>query len=238
MYIAVDFAIATKTAILMKSGKKIFVKSIAAALFLALALSGCIELKEEYPDIKYYAFTQEPFSIQSFAVSPVTLMARDFIMNSEYETQHILARWADGRVQRYFYHRWAGDLSSLITDFISNRINISRAFAGGVVKPTMLVMPDYIIEGEIMEMIAKNSENAGPGDNYVKAVIKINLLTRAPQGHRERLIFAKIYEDQVNRRDNLVVSIAPAFSEALSRIAETMIVDIGEAVKKDMQSDS
>jgi ABC-type uncharacterized transport system auxiliary subunit len=203
----------------------LFIK-IISLLCVLIALNGCFSLKSDYPSISFYRLQQD--SLKSFNASPVkaVILVRDFKINKEFETEELIATSADTKVERYYYHRWVSDCPGLITDFVVNRFNMSGIFVSGVAKSPTIILPDYYIEGSIMDMMAHNSDSDDPGKNYVTVSIKINLIKNQPDKASEYILLNKIYSSRINRKDDRAENIAVAFSHAVSEISDNILKDV------------
>jgi ABC-type uncharacterized transport system auxiliary subunit len=207
-------------------------KNTAIFLALILGLSGCLNLRTEYPDVKYYELKQTPVSISKIDTIPGALQIRHINISGEFDSDAILARWGETRVQRYNYHRWISNVSGLVTDYLVERYSRAGAFSNGVIKPTSMILPDYILEGQVIEMIAVNSESEEPGSNYVVFSMKVNLLKRNSLKIEKQILLTETYHVEVPRKNNKVATIPPAFSKAVGQVADMLFVDIQQAITK------
>lgn len=206
-------------------------KTILLFLLITVITYSCINLKSEYPKINYYSLKQDAISIPHVQKINTALQIRDLSIGYQYSTDHIIARWTDTKTQVYFYHRWITDFEDLATDFIITRFNKANLFNKGVVGTKTTVIPEYILEGEILDVIAINSTTSAPGDNFVTLTIRINVIKRNPMKNERNILISKVYEKKVNRTNSSVTTIPSAFSKAISAICDEMIVDIQEAIK-------
>lgn len=206
-------------------------RSILFILLISIVAVSCINLKSDYPQINYYSLNQDALSIPHLQEINSALQIRDFSISYQYSTDHIIARWTDTKTQVYFYHRWITDFDDLSTDFIITRFNNVKLFKKGVVGTKTTVIPEYILEGEILDVIAKNSTASAPGDNFVSLSIRISVIKRNPMKNERNILISKVYEKRVNRNNSSVATIPTAFSKAISTICDEMIVDIQEAIQ-------
>lgn len=202
-------------------------------LLLLVTLSGCFSLKSNYPPIEYYRLTQEPVTLKNIAKMNVVLMVREMTASGEIDPEHLLATGNNNKIQQYYYNRWITDCSSLVTDFIINRLNAYNAFGVAVVSSSSFVVPDYILEGQIVELMAYNSESNEKDANYVNISLQINVINRVPLKIDNKVVYSKMYNAKVPRPDNSVKSIVPAFNKGLSQITDKMLVDIQGAIARD-----
>ncbi len=206
-------------------------------LFLCLLLFGsCISLREEYPEIHYYRLTQIEDEMQNIGSGSIegTLQIRNFSVSDAVDTDHFLGVWDDSRVQVYYYHRWIALASDLVTDFIITRYNDLRVFTGGVVKPSSILVPDYILEGQLIDMVAHNTKDSKK-TNFVYISLRVSLVKKIPMSIDKSILINKVFTLRHPRKDNSVESIAPAFSQAVSQICDQILLEIQQAISQDRQ---
>lgn len=197
--------------------------------------TSCINLREEYPEIHYYRLNQTDGKIQNIGTGTIegTLQIRDFSVSDEIDTDNFLAVSGGTSIQKYFYHRWISNCSELVTNFILTRYNNLGVFTKGAVKPGSMILPDYILEGQVIDMMAHNNEGEEKNINYVYISLRISLLKKVPLNTDKAIILNKIFTVKSPRINNSVESIATAFSNAVSQISDQMLLEIQEAIVKD-----
>ncbi|MFC2129919.1 hypothetical protein ACFLSQ_00645 [Bacteroidota bacterium] len=204
-----------------------------------LFLTSCISLRVEYPEIHYYRLSHHEGTFQNIGLGTIdgTLQIRNFSVSDEVDTDHFLAIWGDTKVQRYYYHRWIANCADLITNFMLTRYNDLRVFTGGVVKPGSVIIPDYIMDGQVIDMVAYNGEDDDKKANYVYISLRISLLKKVPLSTDKTILLNKIFTVKTARKNNSVETIAPAFSKAVSQISDKMLIEIQDAIIKDRKPD-
>ncbi|MCK5742971.1 MAG: hypothetical protein KAH48_12185 [Chlorobi bacterium] len=207
-------------------------RNILILMFLGIGLlNSCISLKSEYPETTFYRFKQAPVNEQITGSVPGTLQIRDFAIGDDLDTDHLLAVWdEENRIQRYYYHRWIANCADLTSDFIADRFNTIGAFAQGTVRSSSMILPDYILEGQIIDMIAHNHDDDDEGLNYIYISIHISLIKREPLKADKAILLNKNYSKKVNRNNYKVKNIAEAFSLGMSELTDDMLMDIQEAI--------
>ncbi len=207
-------------------------KKLLFLLFLSQVLYGCMSLKDDYPAITYYNFEQGPKPAGEIKKLEGTLQIRDFTVSSSYDTDHLLAKYGTPpKIKKYYYNRWIADPGDMVTNFFVNRFNILSLFSGGVIKSASVLVPDYILEGQVINLIGINGENDDPGENSVAIGIKITLVKRANTTVKRSVLIAKVYEINVDRNDSSAESMAEAFSDGLTQIADKLMIDIQKAIR-------
>lgn len=204
-------------------------------LVIILFLASCINLKSPYPDIKYYRLTTEPLMLQNLDTLPVSVQMRNFTINDEFNTDHIIATNLQTRqVQVYYYHRWISKFDDLITGYVLSRVNSYGVFAGGFLSSSSINDPDYILEGRITNFQANNSDKKNaPDANWVEVSINCSFYKRSKDIAGLALLFNKNYTQRINRINNYVETIPQATSRAVALISDMILVDMINYIKED-----
>lgn len=202
----------------------------AALLFAASCLiQSCISLKSDYQPTSYYRLEQKATSIQTVDTLPGTLYIRTFTTNEEYNNDHIVYFNEDSRqVDYYVYHRWLAEMPDMVTDFVANRYIEKNVFRKGIAQSGSALLPNYILEGKVLEMIA---DNGGNNAGSVVLKLQITLINVEPMAIERPVILQRVYETRVKRTSSNTSSIPAAYSEALADITDRMLVDIANAVR-------
>ena len=205
-------------------------KKIAFLVILvALILNSCVNLdiKDEYPEIIYYQFEQSD-NTQLNDIKPINaaILIRNFTISNEFDTKHIIANWDGKRVQRYFYHRWISEVPDMISDFIFSKMAKVKLCKFGPIKSSSLIVPDYIMEAQIINFSVNNFEKVTNKKNNVELEIKVNLIRRLSNADGEKIVYTEVYSEKIERENNLVSSVAPAFSQALSVVSDRIFLDM------------
>jgi ABC-type uncharacterized transport system auxiliary subunit len=216
----------------MRNISKTLITSCSILLSLIIGLSGCINIKSEYPQIDYYRLNQEPTTFKNTATIEGILQIRNFVVNEQFESNYLLVMKDDNSIQKYYYHRWITDISSMITDFVITRFNNMKSFSGGVIRASGMLTPDYILEGQVLDFSARNTENNDKQPPYVTASIQVSLVRRIPFQTEIHLILNKVYSVKINRENNNVRSIPPAYSKSISQISDMLINDVQEVIAR------
>lgn len=215
----------------MNRAIKIFLILIAV-VSTTVIFNSCVNLKSEYPSIDYYRLVQPPPGKVFENPAPIILQVRNISAASELETNLLFAVWEKHLVHKYYYHRWINDCPELITDFIVERINRSNIFSAGALKTSSVLMPDYYLEGQLMEFIAHSIDDDDfPEENYTLISIKFTLIKREPLKIEESIALSKIYDSKVIRPDYEIKNVPAAFSTGLAQICDSLMLDIKAALK-------
>jgi ABC-type uncharacterized transport system auxiliary subunit len=210
-------------------------KNIVIITLMLFLLGSCINLKEPYPQINFYKLTHEGSSVSHLQPIDATIMIRDFTASSEIETSHLLALWDNEHIQKYFYHRWITDAPTMVTNYINNIFSRNKFFSKGVVSSFSMALPDYIVEGDILDMMAYSTEKKETNQNYVYVAIKITLIKRTTLLDDNMVLLSEVYPFKIIRKNNSVKTIPDAFSRAWAQVADQIIVDIHSKIRQDME---
>ncbi len=211
-------------------------KNLVLLIIVALFAVSCINLKEPYPKINYYRISPEKSSVEHIKPLDATIMIRDFSASSEIETTHLLTMWDNDYIQRYYYYRWVADAPSMVGDFINNTFSKNKIFEKGVVTSSSMAVPDYILEGEILDMMAYSTKDGNTNGNYVYVAIKINLIKRTRILDENPILLSEVYNFKIVRQNNSVKSIPDAFSRAWSHLADQILIDIHRKIGKELEA--
>ena len=204
---------------------KIIISLISIVIFTA-----CVNLREPYPIIEYYNLKQEPTLLKGLPVKKPTVMVRRVIVNEAIDTPHLLINTDPTSVQKLFYHRWISDVSTISTDFLITRINQSGLLSNGVVRSGSIAIPDYVIEPQLIEMVAFNANLPGANESYVKVEFKVDILKRMPDNKLE-ILYSSTYEQKFVRRKTDIKYIPEAYSKVFSLAVDNIISDLSNVIK-------
>jgi ABC-type uncharacterized transport system auxiliary subunit len=197
-------------------------------------MTGCVNLTVDYPDINYYDLELPKDNNISILNSKGNIQIRDFTINRKYAGNTIFYS-KDGIIKPYYYHKWMSDFNDLVTDYLFTTFSKSRTFEKGILQNSSLVIPDYILQGNITEYKVMNNVEDSEDDieNYIVLSMQVQLykagLLKENANELEE-IFAKHYSVKIPRKNNNAVSIAPAFSEGIQSITINVLNDILEKI--------
>ena len=193
-------------------------------LFIQLfLLNSCINLREDYPEIKYYSLANTSNKESREKVFGI-LQVRNFSSPLSLSGQRILVENPDGSTQRLYYHRWSDNFDQLLTWLVIERLSEQKIFSGGVVSQNSNLVPNYILEGEILNLTAFNHKI--PDSSFVELSVKISLLGYNADSTNFALYFTNYYKHKVNRNNGKPNSIPQAVNIAANEIIEKITKDI------------
>ncbi len=198
-------------------------------ILIVLFFFGCFSIRSPYIPTKYYSLNQMPFSFKNIAELETFVIFKDFSVPEELVDNRLMVWFEDGSVQKYNYHRFTADYGQLINDFILTRMNLSKAFKYGISVSSSTIVPDYIIEGKVLEF-RSFGDKENKLRNWVNVSIQVTLLKYVPISNQNKVVLSKVYSQKVERQSKEPSKIPSAFSIALSTIVDKMIFDLQRAI--------
>lgn len=192
-------------------------------LFPIIFLSGCINLREEYPNIYYYSLSSNTNKESREKIDGI-LQIRNFNAPNLLSGQRIIVENFDGTSQKLYYHRWSDNFDQLITWLAISRLSEQKIFSGGVVSQTSNLVPNYILEGEILNLRAFNHKIAD--SSFIELSIKISLLGYNRDTSNFVLFYTDVYNKKQSRTNSKPNSIPHAVNIAANEILEQISKDI------------
>lgn len=204
----------------MKYKFKIIISFIYISLIFSI--NGCINLREDYPIINYYSLSNLS-SKELRQKIPGVLQIRNFTAPLYLSGQRILVENFDGSSQRYYYHRWSDNFDQLLTWLAISKISSLKVFTGGVVSQNTNLIPDYVLEGELLNYRPFNHKIED--SSFVEMTIKFTLIGFNQDSANYRLYFTRVYNQKISR-NNRPASIPIATNLAANEIIDLLINDI------------
>lgn len=222
----------TPLASLGASGLKVFFWVTLGASVVS-ACSSLVKLQSEYPKTSYYRLDYRLAPPAQLLLSPEQrlpeiVFVKGFSIDSEFDTDHILAFTPSAEIQRYQYHRWISEPRELVTAFVINRLQASELFSGGVFAETSGVIPTVELEGRIVEYAGKNA--AGANGAVLTMHVAVRRITDTSSA--QTILFQKTYSQSVARSSDSAASIPPALSLALAAATDSLGKDIVQALRR------
>ncbi len=204
---------------------------IASSLLIA-GLAGCMSIRTEYPDITYYHLVQQPLqsSLQHYRF-PASLWIRLLTVDAEFATDRFVILYPEGTVKRLFYHRWAAEPSSLITDAVARRLIRYGSFTSGIFRERVLMSPRYLLEGRVLEFAARWDEE---NDRYVVHLSIYYTFSRRTQktALSYHPLFQELFSITLPCPDDELEQIAPTMSRAVAHLTDQLLQKIADFVQQ------
>ncbi|MEI6089712.1 MAG: hypothetical protein WCR42_04630 [bacterium] len=207
---------------------------IFIALIFGLFFTGCIKLRVDNPEIKYYDISNEESVPVSKKYVDCSLQIRTFTLPAKQSADRILVT-EDGAVTPLYYHRWLSGFDELVSDYIFVRFTKSQTFRGGVLNARTMQSPNYTLEGSIIEHSTINDTKSKTEPYYIRLTIGIALIKRDSKTGTVNSILTKEYTEKIARTNSEAAGIHLAYETALTKITDQMLMDIITMVEKDKE---
>lgn len=193
---------------------------LGASLML-VALTGCLSLKQPYPDKKYYLFEVErEIAADAPAHPEVMLQVRPFTISPRYEGQEFVYRIGEMRYESDFYNQFFLPPSSLLTEATIHWLSGSKIF-GAVFGSTAPVRPTHFVSGAITSLYG---DYAGGGAN---GKIEAQFLLTREDASQPTIIFQRDYSASIEAEDGDAAALMAAWNEGLREILGKLEADLG-----------
>ncbi len=198
-------------------------------LYSLILLMGCLSIRTPYVPVNYYYLNQEPFSFRNIAELETYIAYKEFTVPEELFDNRFMIWFDDGTVQKFSYHRFNADYSEIINSFIFIRLNQSKAFKFGVNQLNSSIVPNYIIEGSILEF-KSYAEKEDKKKNWVQVSILVNLVKYKPLTTKKEIVFSKTYAQKFDISERENSKFVEGYSKLLSLLIDKVIFDIQSAI--------
>lgn len=204
-------------------------KRIFLIFAIPFFLSSCFSIRSPFVPINYYYLSQEPFSFKNIAEIETYLVVREFTVPNDLLDDRLMIWYDDGTVQKFNYHRFSADYSKVINNFILTRMNLSRAFKYGVFSLSSAVVPNFILEGQVLEF-KTYTERKDKKKNWTQIALQINMIKYEPMATNKKVVFTKTYSQRIDFDKQTQTNIVQNYSKALALLVDKMILDIQSAI--------
>jgi len=194
-------------------------------IIISWFLVGCFSIRTPYIPTQYYTLNQQPYAFKNIAELETFVLYKEFTVPEELVDNKVIVWFEDGSVKKYNYHRFTSDYPDLINDFIFTRLNLSKAFKYGISNSSSSIIPQFILEGKILEFRAYG-DSKDKNKSWVNVAIQANLLKYIPVTNQNKVVLSKVYSQRVDFTSREISSIPQAFSTALSAIVDRLIIDL------------
>lgn len=207
-------------------------KSILLLLILmSFLFNSCINLREEYPEITYYNLTPANPEISRIKVDGI-LQIRPFGGSNVISSKRFLVEHSSGGFEKYYYHRWSDDFQELFTWNVISYISNQKCFTGGIVNQGTALIPNYILEGDILKLKIFNHDKDKKDSSYVELSLKISLFGFNKDSTGLSVIYTNVIEKKVTRESAKANTIAPAVNQATNAIISQLSEEVIKSINK------
>ena len=190
-------------------------------LTLVIFLNSCINLREDYPQINYYELESINDTSFSYDINGI-IQIRNVIASPSIDNDLVYVHTEDGTLKKLYYNRWNESYDLQVYRLLLEKFNTADIFTGGVISQSSAIIPNYILEVEILQLQIYDT----PDENYVDFKAKISLLNYNSTSLQMELSFTKIYEIHKTRVNSKITNIFPAINELTNDFIEQVIQDV------------
>ena len=190
---------------------------IIFTIIAALTVAGCVSVKQNYPEKRYFALRaakpQKPRQADSQKDKPIVRI-RPFRISPGYEGRGLVYRTGDLEFMSDFYNEFLISPSLMFTDFFRERLSGSGIFQAVIDSPSQ-VLPDYVLEGAVNSLYGDFRNEESP-----KAVMEIQLFLINASKSKSAIELQRSYKQEIALTDNSPDSLVQGWNRGLTTIIE------------------
>jgi len=171
---------------------------------------GC--LKKKYPDVRLHSLELERSADSQSSSSGIVLQVRKLGLSPRYESPYFIYRTGNFSYETDFYNRFITSKASMFTELVANWLRHSPKIKD-VVDNTSSIDAAYVLEGEVNEFYGDYRDEAAP-----QAVLKVQLALIKKEGAERKVIFKKVYSQQIHFKPIAVQGLLESWNKALQKI--------------------
>jgi len=196
-------------------------------LTLVFFLYSCINLREDYPKINYYELKSINHIDFAYDIDGI-IQIRNVIVPPSIDNEFVFIHQNDGATKKLYYNRWNENFDLQLHRILLEKFNTANVFNGGVISQSSIIIPNYILEVELLQLQIFDT----PDENYIDFKAKISLLNYNNKSLQMELTFTKIYEIHKTRENSKISNIFPAINELTNDFIDQIIQDVVLEVNK------
>jgi hypothetical protein len=195
---------------------------LTAALALAAALAGCVDLKSPYPDRRFYAL--EAARSGPPAAAPAGLLrVRRFQASRDAEGVEFAIRSGENAWEADFYHGFFTPPGSQAAEQTARWLGASGLFSH-VVLGGSIAEETHLLEGNLVALHADRRDASKPS-----AVIELQFALLSLAGDLPALLFQKTYRRQPATADASPEALVRGWNAGLAEILKELESDLSKA---------
>jgi len=190
---------------------------------LTLLLAGCVSLRNEYPEKRFFVLEAERNGTPAPASRPAILAVRKCSVAPRYEARGLVYRTGELTYVSDFYNQFFLPPDDMITGEIRRWLERSGLFRH-VVDPSSQVEPTHALEAAVAALYGDFLDKRSP-----RAVLEVKFalidLARAPA----EIVFERDYRREVALETTAAAGLAAGLSDALGQVLAEFEKDLSGA---------
>lgn len=215
----------------MPHGKFWNTLALLLALFLSLmALGSCVKLEQKALDKRFYALeVARPGAVGSTFATPETLLVRRLQVSPRVSGRELVYRTGESAWTADFYNLFFVIPADMLTQDLRAWLRDAGLFAN-VIDPSSLILPGYILEGNVSGLHGDFAPADGKG--HAQAVAEMQfLLLRNTAGERN-VVMTRDIRKTVPLAANTPAALVRALRQAVTEVNAELEVAIREALSR------
>jgi len=193
---------------------------VAAAALSPLLLAGCLTLRRQFPEKRYYLLEVSRRGEAPPPSAGAVLEIRRFRVSPPYDRKGFVYRRENARIESDFYNEFFVEPDSLLTEQTRLWIAESGLFAN-VVDSSSNAEAGYVLEGRANALYADYSRASTP-----KAVLRIQFFLSKERGGESSIVFHKDYAREIPAKGDAPHALVLGWDEALGQILTELENDL------------
>ncbi len=187
---------------------------------------GCLNLKQEVPQFKYFALEYAPPRAKTTGKLGISIRVGRFQANTLYGTDRIIIHARPFEHRYYTFERWVIEPGQMVSELIARDLETAKVF-----KSIQYGRPVCCFDFEIRGNIRKIAETVEAGQRRAVLEIRSLLVKNNRAAFDEQVIFDKVYVSQKRILEEGAIGLVNAMSKAMQEISEKLINDVYLALR-------
>jgi len=195
-----------------------------------LLLGSCVKLEQQPVDKRFYALeVARPGAALTAPASPATLLVRRVQVSQRVAGRELVYRTGESAWTADFYNLFFVNPADMLTQDLRTWLGSAGLFAN-VVDPSSLILPEYILEGNVSGLHGDFAPGSGKGPAQAVAEMQF-LLLRNTAGER-RVVLTLDIRKTVPLAANTPAELVRALRQAVSEVNVELETAIRETVSR------
>ena len=196
---------------------------IVIALAAILTATGCVSVKQDYPEKRYFALSAARSSSPTVPTSVLNkpiLRIRPFRVSPAYEGRGLVYRIGDLEFTSDFYNEFLVSPGLMFTNTFREWLSDAGIFQAVIDSPSQ-VLPDYVLEGAVNSMYGDYRDENAP-----KAVIEVQLFLINASKSKSAIELQKTYKQETPIAENSPSALVGGWNRGLEIILNDFEVSL------------